>query len=317
MTANHPLTTIVTNRDHDVFTLPDRIAREQGLFEKHGIAVKVALELEQHGLDSTGREYKRGFYPTPDNPLTNPADAAFETGASDTHQLCEWGAIDRIERGSRSGRIAYLRPAVVTQAIVSWQPDVQEPHDLADRPVDVTASYYGAHYNTLQILEGVLTRDQIKLSAHGLSRRERFEKAKSGELAAITIMEPWLSLALKQGAHIVALASYRGAAIIADHIPDEARAGYVAAINEAVDIINADPARYAKYLTDLTDGELEPHELSSLFYRYSHALPFSEKRFQETYSWMRSWNLTKGERQFEDVVRNAVLGHGSDRVAAA
>lgn len=206
---------------------------------------------------------------------------------------------------------------MVTQAIVSWLPDVQEPHDLADRPVDVTANYYGAHYNTLQILEGVLTREQIKISAHGLSRRERTEKARSGEIAALTIMEPWLSLALKQGAHIVALASYRGAAIIAEHIPEEARAAYVSAINEAVDIINADPAKYRKYLTDLTDGELEPQELSSLFYRYTHAQPFTEKRFNETYSWMRSWNLTKGERQFEDVIRNAVLGQGTDRIAAA
>lgn len=300
--------TIVTNRDHDVFTLPDRIARERGLFEKHGLSVKVALQLKQHALETANADYKQGFYPTPGNPLTNPGDAAFETGASDTHQLCEWGAIDRLERGSRAGRIAYLRPAVVTQAIVSWRDDVQEPHDLVDREVDVTAAYYGAYYNTLQILEGVLTRDQIKVSTLGLTRRERTAKAKAGELAAITIMEPWLSLALKEGAHIVALASYRGAAVVADHIPQEAREAYVRAINEAVDIINADPKSFRHYLADLTEGELKPEELSTLFYRYTHAQPFTEQRFNETYSWMKSWNLTKGDRSFQNIIQNAVPG---------
>ena len=298
--------TIVTNRDHDVFTLPDRIARERGIFEKHGLDVKVALQLTQRSLEVAPKDYRAGFYPTPDNPLTNPADAAFETGVSDTHQLCEWGAIDRIERGSRAGRIAYLRPAVVTQAIVSWREDIQEPHDLVDKEVDVTANYYGAYYNTLQILEGVLTRDQIKTSAHGLTRQERVAKAKSGEIAAITIMEPWLSLALKEGAHIVALSSYRGAAVVADHIPLEAQEAYVKAINEAVDIINADPKAFRKYLTDLTDGELQPDELSGLFYRYTYAQPFTEQRFEETYSWMKSWNLTLGDRPFDAVIHNVV-----------
>jgi len=284
--------TIITNRENDVFTLPERVARENGLFEKHGVHVEVAL-LERPEFSSTV------------DPLKNNADAAFEKGGADTHNLCEWGAIDRVERGSAKGRIGYLRPAVVVQAIVSWQDDIQEPHDLADIEVHTAARYYGAHYNVLQILEGVLRRDQIKVAFSGVGFRERQEKAKTGEFKAITLMEPWLSLALKNGAHIVGLAYYRGGTIFADHVPQATRENYVAAINEAVDTINADPKAYRRHLTELTNGELEPEELSGLFHRYTHAKHYSEKRFAESYAWMNSWGLAKGASEFEAIIKNA------------
>ena len=99
------------------------------------------------------RTWKGFSTPLPRNPAFDPL-ARFEAKAQDTWNMCEWGAIYRAEQAERPGRIGYLRPAVVAQVIVSFRPDVQEPHDLAGRPVGVGNLYFGNHYNTLELLGG-------------------------------------------------------------------------------------------------------------------------------------------------------------------
>ena len=124
--------------------------------------------------------------------------------------MCEWGAVYRAEQAARPGRIGYLRPAVVAQVIVSFRRDIQEPHDLAGLPVGVGNLYFGNHYNTLELLEGPLRRDQIVIDHDP----DHIARAQSGDLAAITVMEPFVWLALKRGAHVVTSKFYRGAQIL-------------------------------------------------------------------------------------------------------
>ena len=114
-------------------------------------------------------------------------------------------------------RIGYLRPAVVTQAIISFDDEIQEPHDLVDRPVGVGA-FSGQHYTTLQLLEGPLRREQLNvIGVQGLD--DLLELAQRGDLAAVTIMEPFVSLALKRGGHIVSSMFYRGGQVFARRSP--------------------------------------------------------------------------------------------------
>ena len=98
----------------------------------------------------------------------------------------------------------------------------------------------------------------------------RWKGLKDGHYRAVTVMEPFISLALKEGAHIVAAEFYRGGEVIAPHLSPEQRDAYYGAENEAVDRINADFYRYAHHVAAHAKGALAPHELLRAFVRYKH-----------------------------------------------
>jgi hypothetical protein len=82
-------------------------------------------------------------------------EALFETGAAETFNVCEWGGIDRLERGAGRGKIAVLRPAIAAQAIVSFEPQLQSPLDLAGVAIGIN-DFTGSHYTTIGLLEGAI-----------------------------------------------------------------------------------------------------------------------------------------------------------------
>jgi NitT/TauT family transport system substrate-binding protein len=276
-----------------VFNLPERVALEEGLFERAGLDVVVEREI--------------GYLSKPHDFIADPTQDPlhlFKEEKVDSWNMCEWGVIHRVEiTEARNARIAYLRPAVVAQAIISFRPDLQEPHDLADVPVGMVETT-GQHYNTLQILEGTLRRDQIQ-TVHGGSNL--LDKARNGTFAAVTTMEPYISLGLKQGAHIIALNFYRGGQIFADSIDDQTRRTFVRTLNEAVDLINAKPERHRRTIVEPTNGQLAPDELREDYFRYTHAVPFTEKRFEESYAWMQSWGLADGSRDYASVIEPVAM----------
>jgi NitT/TauT family transport system substrate-binding protein len=101
-------------------------------------------------------------------------------------------------------------------------------------------------------------------------------------------MEPFISLALKEGAHILALIFYRGADVFAPNLTAQQCERYLEAINRAVDHINSDFGRYAHQIVEATKGRLAPEELSRNFIRYRHAQFYDPKRFSRTHAWMQS-----------------------------
>ncbi|HUB72063.1 MAG TPA: hypothetical protein VL984_16695 [Acidimicrobiales bacterium] len=285
-------TRIVTLGHTIVFTVPDRVAQELGIFERNGVEV-----VPSGGWTASANSF------VPGHPERDPL-GAFEHVKFDTWNMCEWGAVHRVEKGeSRPARIAYLRPAVVVQAIVSLDRALQEPHDLAGVTVGIHETT-GQHYTTLQLLEGTLRRDQIKVS-HG--EGNLVDSLHTGEFRAVTVMEPYISLALKEGAHIIAQTFYRGAQTFAETVPLGAQQAYVRSVNEAVDVINAAPDRYRAYITELAGDRLAPEELRRDYYRYTHAKPYSAERFADTYAWMQSWGLARGDKTFDEIINPAVL----------
>ncbi len=206
--------------------------------------------------------------------------------------MCEWASIDRLERGTRGGRLAALRAAVAAQAIVTFDDALQVPRDLADVPV-LVQELTGSHYTTLQMLEGALGRARIKIAAGGLPQT-RWQALKDGAFRAVTVMEPFISLALKEGAHIIAAEFYRGGEVVAPHLTPEQRKAYYDAENVAVDRINADFYRYAHHVAAQAKGALAPRELLRAFVHYKHVETYDLALFDRTYEWMKSGGLTEG-----------------------
>jgi hypothetical protein len=275
---------IVVSPNHVVFDLPDLVAIEEGFFDAVGLTVRFATESDVAG-------------PTEHNPSARHKEALFATARADIYNLCEWGGIDRLERDTRGGRIGYLRAAVVAQALVSLDPDLNEPHDMGDVPVAIN-EFTGSHYTALHLLEGTVPRERIVLEHVG-SPVVRVDGLLDGTIRATMLMEPYLSLALEQGAHVLGTYTYRGSQVVAPHLSAEQQDAYTSAVDKAVDLINGDRACYASMIVGELGGRLAASRLRPDYYRYTHIAPFTEQRFTETYAWMRSWRLTDGRSGYE------------------
>ncbi|CAN5779104.1 hypothetical protein BH09PSE5_BH09PSE5_13270 [soil metagenome] len=269
-----------------VFDLPIYVAQEHGLFAKAGIEVVFADKYDPKV--SSEDAFKRQ------------KEALYEDGQADGYNLCEWAGLDRSERSERGSKVQALRPAVAAQAIVTFDPELQEPRDLAKVGVGIN-DRTGSHYTALQLLGGSLPKEDV-LVVHAGPPLERYESLKSGKLRAVAVMEPYISLALKEGAHIIAVNFYRGAEVISTALPVALRTAYLAAINEATDLINKDFDRYKHYVVGPVKERLAPQELSSHFVHYAHTKPLDEERFEFTYEFMRSWGLTAGDHSYQQLV---------------
>ncbi len=282
-----PVVRIAPN--NPVFDLPVLVGIEEGLFAKAGLDVSLSATYADRERDTAESQI-----------LGRLKEEQFECGAADSYNVCEWASIDRLERGTRGGRLAALRAAVAAQAIVTFDDALQVPRDLADVPV-LVQELTGSHYTTLQMLEGAIGRARIKIAAGGLPQT-RWQALKDGAFRAVTVMEPFISLALKEGAHIIAAEFYRGGEVVAPHLTAEQRAAFYAAENEAVDRINADFYRYAHHVAAQAKGALAPTELLRAFVHYKHVDTYDLALFDRTYEWMKSWGLTEGASQHGTLV---------------
>lgn len=273
-----------------VFDLPVLVALEEGLFAKHGVNLSYAAGYSD-----------REKNPHEQQPLHRLKESLYEQGKADTYNVCEWGGIDRIERGKEErAKIAALRPAVAAQAIISFDKTLQVPRDLAGVEIGIN-DFTGSHYTTLQLLEGAIGRDAVK-TVHIGEPSHRYDQAKSGAVRAATVMEPFISLALKDGGHIIALTFYRGAEVIHPKFTNEQRQAYFTALNEAVDLIKTDFGKYAHHIVKITKGRLQPHELGQQFIHYVPAENYELEKFDSAYEWMESWKLTSGKNSHATLV---------------
>jgi NitT/TauT family transport system substrate-binding protein len=115
-------------------------------------------------------------------------------------------------------------------------------------------------------------------------------------------MEPYVRLALQRGGHIVTSTFYRGGQVFAETVPQSARLAYLRAVNHAVDIVNANLEHYRSYVTEDAHGAILAEDLRPDFYRYTYAKELSQRRFEESYSWLSSWGFTSGESVYGSIV---------------
>jgi NitT/TauT family transport system substrate-binding protein len=287
MDQQKPIVRIAPN--NQVFDLPVIVGIEEGLFEQAGLDVKFSATHADRERDAVGRPI-----------MSRLKEQMFDGGSADSYNVCEWASIDRLERGARSGNIAALRAAVAAQAILSFDETLQVPRDLADVPVTVQ-ELTGSHYTTLQMLESAVGAEHVKLEHGGLPQM-RWAALKTGAARAVTVMEPFISLGLKEGAHIIAASFYRGGEVIAADLTPAERKAYYEAENKAVDLINADFYKYAHHVTAHARGALAPHELLRAFVRYKHVDYYDPTLFSRAYDWMKARGLTEGQSQHAALV---------------
>jgi NitT/TauT family transport system substrate-binding protein len=270
--------------NNPVFDLPVIVGIEERLFEKAGLDVGFTATYEDRERDHAGTAVFQRL-----------KEEMFECGSADSYNVCEWASIDRLERGKRGGKLAALRAAVAAQAIVTFDERLQTPRDMADVPV-VVQELTGSHYTTIQMLESAIGREHVKIQQGGLPQK-RWAGLKDGTYRAVTVMEPFISLALKEGAHIVAASFYRGGEVVAADLTPEQRKSYYDAENQAVDMINANFYKYAHHVAAHAKGALQPNELLRAFVHYKHVDYYDPELFNRAYEWMKARGMTEGQSQ--------------------
>jgi NitT/TauT family transport system substrate-binding protein len=281
-TVARPVVKVAPN--NPVFDLPVIVGIEEGLFAKAGLDVSFSASYADREKDSAEKPV-----------LSRLKENMFECGSADSYNVCEWASIDRLERGERSGKVAALRAAVAAQAILTFDDKLQTPRDMYDVPV-VVQDLTGSHYTAIQMLESAIGHDHINIYRGGLPQT-RWAGLKNGSYRAAVVMEPFISLGLKEGAHIVAASFYRGGEVVAAELTAEQRKAYYDAENQAVDLINTDFYKYAHHVTAHAKGALQPHELLRAFVRYKHVDYYDATLFNRAYDWMRAQGLTEGQSQ--------------------
>jgi NitT/TauT family transport system substrate-binding protein len=287
--------------------LPELVAYDEGLFEREGLLVEwadrdqaVATRIETDVTSPKGVD-----------PFASHG-RLFEQGRADMYNACEWGNYCRVQDTGIGSRQVGRRAIVTYSAmVVAAESPVYTPQQLANRVIGVPF-YFGTHYIVLHMLEGFLRRDEIKLCGAPNGSRHRLAALLKGEVDAVTLTEPHVTLAEKKGCRTVCSAFFHGTEVASDRVDGETYAAFNRAVREAVRRINADKRAYLHYFIDYhgaTDPEVAALRVEDL--RESRLVvcdpaPIPRDEMQRTYDWLKSWGMleaTASPRELIDAGR--------------
>jgi NitT/TauT family transport system substrate-binding protein len=272
--------------------LPELVAYDEGLFASEGLAIEWA----DREKDVEKKTDINVISPKGVDPFSSHGKL-LEQGGADMYNACEWGNYCRVE-DTRIGSRQVGRRGIVTYAALAVRPDspVYTPQQLANRVIGVPF-YFGTHYIALHMLEGFLERDEIKLCGAPNGSRYRLAALLKGEVDAVTLTEPHITLAEKKGCRTVCSAFFHGTEVASERVDAETYAAFNRAVCEAVRRINADKRAYLHYFIDYhgaTDPEIAALKVEDL--RESRLVvcdpaPIPRDEMQRTYDWLKGWGM--------------------------
>ena len=272
--------------------LPELVAYDEGLFAKEGLEIEW-VDREQ-GVEKKLRLDITD--PSKVDPFASHGKM-LEQGKADMYNACEWGNYCRVQDTSKGSRQLGRRAIVAYSALVV-APDspVYTPQQLANKTIGVPF-YFGTHYIALHMLEGFIPRDMIKLCSAPNGSRYRLDALLNGEVDAVTLTEPHVTLAEKKGCRIVCSAFFHGTEVASDRLDADTYAAFNRAVREAVKRINADKRAYLHYFIDYharKDPEIAALKVEDL--RESRLVvcdpaPIPLDEMQRTYDWLKSWDM--------------------------
>ncbi len=275
-------------------TLPMYVAKQEGLFAKHGVNVE--------------------FVPVASAPARDQLIAAGQADGMINETISTF-LFNKDKVQVQIVRYA-LRPTEGAGhffILASAKSGITSPADLKNVEIGVSQGTV-IEYVTDRLLEGEgLTSDQIKTtSVPNLS--DRMALLASGQLKAGVLPDPFGALAAQQGASIVmddskhpeygfSVISFRKDVV--DKNPEAIR-GFLAAIEEASDLLDANPAKYASVLSD---NKLVPPSVINTYKipPFPKAGVPTESEWNDALAWAKEKGLINADVSYTDSVNASFL----------
>jgi ABC-type nitrate/sulfonate/bicarbonate transport system substrate-binding protein len=277
--------TIHLQSDSNAHDRPWRVAVEQGFFAAEGLDV-VYHEDNPKGADGRVKDFAHRWKET-----------QLQQGALEVYPVCEWGAIERVQRLGK-GKIIGLDTTVRTGAImVRRESHVATLADLRNIPIAVTW-HAGTFYAAIEAMEAAgVPFEEIKLE----HANDRLEALLAGRTEAAALMEPLVSRAAEAGCRKVADLRWRGGIVAGEDVDEETAAKLRRALNRAIAWLAENEERSrAELLRDLKPelrkGGLLPELTGVNSYRPTE--------FKEKVDWMMQRGFLDEAPAYEDVVRS-------------
>ena len=286
------------NAIHD---LPLLVAGDEGFFRDEGLDVEIVRTPGSGQRDSDHQALRA-------NVFDRTMEALYDQGACDQFRMCEWGVMKRavestVTSGHRAAKIVALGSAMSTFAIVTApRSRIYEPEQLKDKPIGVSP-FNGSHFTTLKLLEGFLKREQIRTTFAG-TMKERLDAVSRGEVAAVSLMEPWISIAEMRGLRVLMESHSTRSEAAGDELDGATLAKMFRAEASAADAIQKSPERYAHYLIEEAGGLLDLKDLKLSRILNAAPEPYTRERFEHTYEWTLGWGLVAPGATYENTVDN-------------
>ena len=264
----------IMNAVHD---LPVLVARDKGYFKDEGLDIEFVTT---PGMAQVTTSHLVKF----DSIFDRPLDSVYNEGGIDQYRMCEWGIMKRAVEAECSGlrhrKIVALGASMSKFAlIVSRDSKIYEPEMLKDKPIAVTPNN-GSEFTTLKMLEGFLAPEHVKRITVG-SMLKRLEAVRDGQIAAASLMEPWISVAQKWGLRVLIESHSTRSEAAGDELDGQTLAKMFRAQARAVELLENDPTPFVHYLVRETGGRLEPHELETWRLLHAAPQPYTRERFEE------------------------------------
>jgi NitT/TauT family transport system substrate-binding protein len=287
----------IMNAVHD---LPVLVARDKGYFKDEGLDIEFVTT---PGMAQVTTSHSVKF----DSVFERPLDSVYNDGGIDQYRMCEWGimkrAVEAESAGLRRRKIVALGASMSKFAIaVTRDSDVYEPEMLKNREIAVTPNN-GSHFTTLKLMEGFLKQEHVKTTNAG-SMPRRIEALKQGKVAAVSLMEPWISVAQKMGLRILIESHSTRSEAASDELDGKTLAAMFRAQARAVKEIERDPTPYIHYFIRETGGLLEPADFQNWRLLHAAPQPYTRERWEDTYNWSVKWNMVVPGATFENIVDN-------------
>jgi NitT/TauT family transport system substrate-binding protein len=287
----------IMNAVHD---LPVLVARDEGFFVDEGLDLDFVTT---PGMAQVTTTHAITFESVFDRPL----DSVYNEGGIDQYRMCEWGimkrAVEANAEGRRSRKIVALGASMSKFAIVvAKDSKIYEPEMLKDKLISVTPNN-GSHFTMLKMLEGFLEPQHIRTTNAG-TMKKRLEALYKGEVAAVVLMEPWISVAQKDGLRVLIESHSTRSEAASDDVNGPTLAAMFRAQARAVELIERDPIPFIHYLVAETGGLLDRKDFQAWRLLHAPPQPYTRERFEDTYKWTVKWNMTVPGATYENTVDN-------------
>jgi NitT/TauT family transport system substrate-binding protein len=265
--------------------LHEWVALEEGMYQAEGLEPELLSDV-MHDVSSHGR----------DAYFERPQDRPFLAGGIEVaNSACEWGSV--CNAGAGMGKFVSDLYGVARFAIFAGPGSrITRLTDLAGVPVGV-GLMAGSHFTTLQTLEHVLPRDQVKVDNIGGPGR-RLLALLNGEVQVANLLDPEITIAEEKGLSELAAGEFRTLFWVSPGIPPGALGAYFRTLRAADAALRRDPAKYMPlWKNNLPPGLEGEYDWSRfglgellVFERYP------EETFEETMSFARRWGLDTNVR---------------------